>query len=39
LSWKKGEYFKFETSLKVAPVAIEILGSEYRKADAVEPEQ
>ena len=33
LSWKKGEYFKLETSLKVAPVAIEILGSEYRKAD------
>jgi hypothetical protein len=37
LSWKKGEYFKFETSLKVAPVAIEILGSEYRKADIKEP--
>lgn len=30
LSWKKGEYFKFETSLKVCPEAIEILGSEYR---------
>lgn len=37
LSWKKGEYFKFETSLKVAPVAIEILGSEYRKVDVEEP--
>lgn len=37
LSWKKGEYFKFETSLKVSPVAIEILGSEYRKAEAQEP--
>lgn len=37
LSWKKGEYFKFETSLKVVPVAIEILGSEYRKADAKDP--
>lgn len=37
LSWKKGEYFKFETYLKVAPVAIEILGSEYRKADIKEP--
>ena len=37
LSWKKGEYFKFETSLKVAPVAIEILGSEYRKDEAQEP--
>lgn len=37
LSWKKGEYFKFETSLKVAPVCIEILGSDYRKADTEEP--
>ena len=37
--YKKGKYFKFETSLKVAPVAIEILSSEYRKADAVESEQ
>lgn len=29
--WKKGEYFKFDTSLEVSPVAIEILGSEYIK--------
>lgn len=28
--YKKGEYFMFETSLDVAPVAIEILGSEYK---------
>lgn len=30
-SWKKGEYFKFTTSLDVSPLAVEILGSEYAK--------
>jgi len=30
-SWKKGEYFKFKTSLEVSPLAVEILGSEYAK--------
>lgn len=27
--YKKGEYFMFETSLKVSDLAVEILGSEY----------
>lgn len=31
--WKKGEYFMFETSLPVADIAIEILGSEYNRKE------
>lgn len=34
--YKKGEFFMFETSLKVASVATEILGSEYHKKDLSE---
>lgn len=35
--YKKGEYFMFETSLAVSPLAIEIFGSEYRKVEVEEP--
>lgn len=38
-SWEKGEYFKFETSLDVSPLAIEILGSEYHTKPTEENEE
>lgn len=30
-SYKRGEHFMFDTSLNVSPIAVEILGSEYRE--------
>ena len=38
-TYKKGEYFKFETSLAVSPLAIEILGSEYHAKPTEENEE